>query len=170
MPCPGTWGHVLAEIFSSEQWLSFFVIFPISLRPSLRLNLLIFLRAFLRLNQPFSTKLFFFHPVQQQNKRMFKFLCTNYFNFHDGIFCELRPAWGLFVWDPPLYSHSFLPRRSKAWVLTCPLVWQSCSQRSGDPLGFWSPNSCLWCLRAPSWGSHNCRAAPWLPPQGRFLL
>lgn len=51
MPCPGTWGHVLAEIFSSEQWLSFFVAFPISLRPSLRHNLLsffllIFLRAF----------------------------------------------------------------------------------------------------------------------------
>lgn len=45
--------------------LFFFVIFPISLRSSVRLNplsffLLIFFRAFLRLNQPFSTKLFLF--------------------------------------------------------------------------------------------------------------
>lgn len=98
------------SVLSSD---SFFVIFPISLRPSLRLNLLcffllIFLRAFLRLNQPFSTKLFFFHPVQQQNKRMFKFLCTNYFNFHGGIFYELRPAWGLFEIHPSILILSFL--------------------------------------------------------------
>lgn len=67
---------------------------------------------------------------------MFKFLCTSNSNFRGRIFYGPSPAWGLFVWDPPLYSHSFLPRRSKAWVQTCPLVWQSCSWAgSGEPLG-----------------------------------
>lgn len=51
-----------------------------------------------------------------------------------------QPGVCLFIWDPPPYSHCSFPRRSKAWVLTCSLVWQSCSQAgsqcSGEPLGF----------------------------------
>lgn len=44
----------------------------------------------------------FSHLVQQQNRRMFKSLCTNSFNFHGGIFYGPRPAWALFVWDIPI--------------------------------------------------------------------
>lgn len=177
MPGPGTWGHVLAEIFSSEQWLSSFVIFPISLRPSLRLKPPLFLsphlpQSFFKAESAIQHKTLLFLTLSNSRTEE----CSSPYaqvlliSMVGSSVDRDQPGLCLFGIFP------FFPSwKIQAWVLTCPLVWQSCSQAgsqcSGEHLGFlWSPNSHFWCLRAPSWGSHNCRAAPCSPGQVLTLV
>lgn len=169
------------SVLSSDS-LFFFVIFPISLRPSVRLNplsffLLIFFRAFLRLNQPFSTKLFLFLTLSNSRTEecsssyaqiiLISMVGSSMDRDQPGVcLCGIHPR-------IPILSFLEDPRLGFRLVL----VWQSCSRAgSGEPLGSVSgaqiplSDAFKLLLGGATTAGLLLATCPWLPPQGRFLL
>lgn len=156
----------------------FFVIFPISLRPSVRLNplsffLLIFFRAFLRLNQPFSTKLFLFLTLSNSRTEecsssyaqiiLISMVGSSMDRDQPGVcLCGIHPC-------IPILSFLEDPRLGFRLVL---LFGRAAPKPLGSISGAQIPLSDAFKLLLGGATTAGLLLAtrPWLPPQGRFLL